>query len=174
MWLRAVLRQLKLQIIMIKMNRIRFAVAGSSVVAVACALSLANAQIPDSFKGKFPKPKSQTTRWSFLADMDANIPIVILVNRTGATLTNYTQLDVYVDDELGVMSHGRGGLPNGQQRIIAPYIRSGGTVRMVYQISGRRPRSWSSNVPLRAGVPLILTFYPNDRVTANSPYKQLQ
>jgi len=155
---------------MFKINKIRFIVACSSVGAVACALSLANAQIPDSFKGEFPKPKSKVTRWSYMTDMDANIPIVILVNRTGGTLTDYTQLNIFVDDRLGVMSHGKGNLPDGQQRIIAPYIRSGGTVRMVYQIDGNTYPSWNSKGPLQAGVPMVLTFLPKGKVTVNEPY----
>lgn len=156
------------------MKKNKFIIACSSVVAIAGALSVASAQIPDSFVGKFPKPKSHLTRYTFWADMNANIPIVILVNRTGGTLTDYTQLNIDVHDVndgiIGIMSHAKANLPNGQQRIIAPYIRSGGTVRMVYQIDGRTYPSWNSKGPLQAGVPMVLTFLPKGKVTVNKPY----
>jgi hypothetical protein len=152
------------------MKKIRFAAACSSAVVVACVLSLAHAQIPGSFKGKFPKPKSKTTRWTYMADMNANVPIIILINRSGGTLTGNTRLEIYVDDDLGVMGHGGGNLPDGQQRIIAPYIRSGGTVRMLYEIDGRTYPSWHSKGPLQAGVPMVLTIFPKGRVTVNEQY----
>lgn len=155
------------------MKKIRLVVVSSSIAAIACAFSLASAQIPDSFKGKFPAPKAKVSRWTYSADMNADIPLIILVNRTGGTLTNYTQLEIFVDDKLGVMSHGKGKLSNGQQRVIAPYIRSGGAVRMVYKIDKQRPRSWRSKGPLQAGVPMVLTFLSKGKVTVNKPYERI-
>ena len=155
------------------MKKKRFVMVCSSLVAVAGVLSLASAQIPDSFKGKFPAPKAKVSRWTYSADMNADIPIVILVNRTGGTLTDYTQLNIQVaGDKLGIMSHGKGNLANGQQRIIAPYIRSGGTVRMVFQIDGRTYPSWRSKGQLQAGVPMVLTFLPKGKVSVNKPYER--
>jgi|GEM_PF-4593080 len=113
----------------------------------------------------FPQPKIIKTPFTVFADTSVDVPIIILVNRSGRDFPNFTQVDIFVDDNLGVMGHAKAALADGEQRIIIPYIRKGGTVRVV-----TGGTTFRSKEPLQSGKPMIITFLPHHQFTVNAPY----
>lgn len=127
-----------------------------------------------TFAPKAAKPDVNLTDSSVLATFDADAPIIVLVNRSGRSL-RYAECDIdkyypSVQTSL-IISHGKGALANGKQKIIVPYIRPGGTVRFLYEIESPHVASWNSRGELMAGVPMVLTVQPNGKVTVNKPYQ---
>jgi hypothetical protein len=113
----------------------------------------------------FPQPKVIKTPFTVFTDTNTDVPIIILVNKSGKTFPDWTQVFIFVDDNLGVMSHAKAALPNGEQRIILPYIRKGGKVRVVTSDT-----TFRSKEPLQSGKPMIITFLPDHKFTVNAPY----
>jgi hypothetical protein len=144
-----------------------------SLVIVVASISLAYARghiqvlsdAPLRIVPLFPQPKVTKTPFTVFTDTSIDVPIIILVNKSGRDFPNFTQVDIFVDDNLGVMSHAQSALPNGKQRIIIPYIRKGGTVRVV-----TGGTTFRSKEKLQSGKPMIITFLPDHKFTVNTPY----
>ncbi|MEO6908860.1 MAG: hypothetical protein ABI210_13320 [Abditibacteriaceae bacterium] len=153
------------------MKKIYVVLSWFVVAGIAFSLTIAHAQIkvlhqyPLRIVPLYPKPKVTSTPWTVFTNVSVDVPIIIIVNKSGRNFPFFSQVDIFVDDNLGDMSHAKATLPNGEQRVIIPYIRKGGTVRV--ETGGK---SWYSKEQLQCGIPMIVTFLPHNKVTVNKPY----
>ncbi len=153
-----------------------------NILAVFCLVLLATGATAKSTcpssaedhlrRQRVKKPVIKVTPFTASVDVKQGVPIIILVNKTHLEIA-HTEVEVYVDDKLGLMTHGANSLKNGEQRIVIPFIRAKGEVqRLFYRLSNGTRVVGHVQQPLRSDTPMIITLFPRGIIKINKPYKQ--